>query len=122
MRSPVHYLAVFAHTVLLILTVALLLLWVPGWPWNAVAAALASTPLLLAYPGLLALRRYTLQWLSIVLVLHISLTIMEVVVSGAQLIPTLTLLTGLAELSLLFLLIRLSGRASICPARPAANE
>ncbi len=122
MRSPVHYLAVVTHSFLLILTAALLLSLPLAWPWNAAVAVIVCSPLIIAYPGLLTLRRYTLQWLSIVLVIHISLTVMEVIVSVAGLIPTLALLTGLAELSLLFVLIRLTGRAQIQPPRQAANE
>jgi uncharacterized membrane protein len=121
MRSPIHLLTLVTHTALLILTASLLLSAL-AWPWNAAAAALACTPLVIAYPGLLALRRYTLQWLSIVLVLHISLTVMEVIVSAAGAVPVLTLLAGLSELSLLFVLIRLSGSAPARPDPQAANE
>ncbi len=121
MRSPPHWLALAVHGALVVLIAALLLMSRLPSPWHAVTAVAAVVPLLLTWPGLVALRRYALQWLSIVLVIYITVTVTEVLVSAARIVPVLALLAAMIELSLVFVLIRQSGRRpSAGP--PAASE
>jgi uncharacterized membrane protein len=69
--------------------------------------ALALVPLAAATPGLLAGRRYTCQWLALVLVGYVGTAIVEVLASAARAsFASLVLLAALAELALLLALIR----------------
>lgn len=74
-------------------------------PRVALLVAVAA-PLLLAVPGLLAGRRYTLQWLAILLVLYIGGAMVELVVRGRAAAAVLALLAALAELALLLTTLR----------------
>lgn len=77
------------------------------WTLAAVWLVLALAPLGAAAPGLLAGRRYTCQWLTLVLVAYVGAAIVEVLASAARAsFASLVLLIALAELALLLALIR----------------
>jgi uncharacterized membrane protein len=70
-------------------------------------AAVAALPLLLAVPGLVRGRRYTCQWLAVLLVLYAGAASVEVVAAAGQAhAAALALLAALAELGLVLALIR----------------
>jgi uncharacterized membrane protein len=99
------------HVVLVIGVTAVLSLSAIPLPWNLVLAAGAALPLIAVLPGLVAQRRYTQQWLAIVLVIYVSAAVMEVIASGATLLPSVVLLAALIELALLLRLLRTHPRA-----------
>lgn len=69
--------------------------------------AVGLVPLAAATPGLVAGRRYTSQWLALVLVAYVGAAIVEVLASGARAsFASLVLLAALIELALLLALIR----------------
>jgi uncharacterized membrane protein len=95
------------HGVLLFAAAALI--WTAGvavW-WRVAWFGIVAAPLLAALPGLLARRRYTLQWLAIVLVIYVAAGVMEVIAAGARLhFATLVLFAALLELALILHLVR----------------
>jgi uncharacterized membrane protein len=83
---------------------------------RGVLAVSAAAPLLLAIPGLRSGRRYTFQWLALVLVGFAGAAAVEVVASlGRSVLASAVLLAALIELALLFVLSR--SRPAPRPAR-----
>jgi uncharacterized membrane protein len=75
---------------------------------RGVLALVAAAPLVFAIPGLRSGRRYTFQWLALVLVGFAGAAAVEVVASlGRSVLATVVLLAALIELALLFALSRL---------------
>jgi len=102
-----HGAAVGAHVVLLALV--LCSVGAGGLPpgWRAAAALAAGAPLALALPGLIRGRRYTCQWLAVVLVLYAGAATVEVVAAaGRATWAALAMLVSLLELGLLVALSR----------------
>jgi uncharacterized membrane protein len=99
------------HLMLVIGVIAVLGLSAIPLPWNLVLSAGAALPLIAMLPGLVAQRRYTQQWLAIVLVIYVTAAVMEVTASGATLLPSVVLLAALIELALLLTLLRTHPRA-----------
>lgn len=103
--------AVLTCHVVLLLGIATLTLGVAvpaGVSLALLGAAIA--PLALALPGLWAARRYTHQWLAVLLVAYIGAAIVEVVATATP-SAAVTLLAALVELALLLSFIR-RGEAS----------
>jgi uncharacterized membrane protein len=102
-----HRAAFGTHVVL----ISLVLAWAataatPLGP-RLVATAAAASPLLLGLPGLWRRRRYTCQWLAVVLVLYSGGAALEVVAAeGRAHLPVLVLLAALLDLGLVVVLSR----------------
>lgn len=80
---------------------------------KAVLLAIALLPLLGAVPGLRAARRYTYQWLTLLMVWYVGVAIVEVLaVSNRISFAAAALAAALAELALLLTLIRQTPRAA----------
>lgn len=78
-----------------------------SWMLRMVLLGLALLPLAAATPGLAAGRRYTFQWLAVVLVAYVGAAIVEVLAAASRAsLASLVLLAALLELALLLALIR----------------
>lgn len=93
------------HIVLLIVASATVLELASPWRIKAALLCAVIAPLAAASHGISTRRRYTYQWLSVVLVIYIGAASVEVIAAGS-LTATLTLLAALVELSLLISSIR----------------
>ena len=81
-----------------------------------VLAAIVAAPLLLAVPGLRHERRYTYQWMTVVLVIYVGAAAVEVVATlGSSVFSGIALFAALLELVLLLRLIREPARPPAAP-------
>lgn len=107
-RSRLLRAAWVCHAVLLIAVVIGTLFTAADAGVRAALTVAAAAPLLLAIPGLRRGKRYTFQWLALVLVVYTGIAVVEVVVSLGRSLPAVAaLLAALIELALLYSLNRL---------------
>lgn len=96
-----------AHLALLLCVAGAALTAPLTWVWRLVALVLAIGPLGAALPGLMAGRRYTCQWLSVLLVLYVGVAVVEVLAAPSRMsFASLALLAALVELALVLAFIR----------------
>lgn len=106
-RSLFRSLVWICHVTLVVAIALWLLVPPPHRPWPIVLFALLIAPLLIATRGMYSDRRYTYQWLSLVLVICIGAGIVEVVASQRTAsAAVVVMLAALAELLILPTLIR----------------
>ncbi len=106
-RSLYRSLLWLCHVTLVVAMASWLLALPLPQPWPVVLLALLIAPLLIATRGLYNDRRYTYQWLSLVLVICIGASLVEVIASQRTAsAAVVVMLAALAELLILPPLIR----------------
>lgn len=96
----------FCHILVIGSLTALCASFRASWTATATLTLLVALPLILGTRGLIAMRRGTLQRLSVLLVVYFGLTAAEVVASGGRVLASLTLALVCVELVALLLWLR----------------